>query len=79
MKVLNKGERQYMIGGVLIKSQQTADINDKYKSVVESYKEFEIVEPELEPEVEPELEPEVEVEPEPEPEARGRGRPKKNK
>jgi hypothetical protein len=47
MKVFNKGERQYMIGDVLIKPQQTADIDDKYKSVVESYKEFEIVEPEV--------------------------------
>lgn len=47
MKVFNKGERQYMIGDVLIKPQQTADIDDKYKSIVESYKEFEIVEPEV--------------------------------
>tara|TARA_R110002020_G_scaffold13283_1_gene48077 strand:- start:3208 stop:3438 length:231 start_codon:yes stop_codon:yes gene_type:complete len=64
MKVLNKGERQYLISGVLIKPQQTADIDDKYKSVVESYKEFEIVEPEaeVEPEVDVEVEPEVEVE-----------------
>jgi len=36
-----------MIGDVLIKPQQTADIDDKYKSIVESYKEFEIVEPEV--------------------------------
>ncbi len=36
-----------MIGDVLIKPQQTADIDDKYKSVVESYKEFEIVKPEV--------------------------------
>ena len=47
MKVFNKGERQYMIGAILIKPQQTADIDDKYKSIVESYKEFEIVEPKL--------------------------------
>lgn len=47
MKVFNKGERQYMIGDILIKPQQTADIDDKYKSVVESYKEFEIVKPEV--------------------------------
>lgn len=36
-----------MIGAILIKPQQTADIDDKYKSIVESYKEFEIVEPKL--------------------------------
>ncbi len=47
MKVFNKGERQYMIGDILIKPQQTADIDDKYKSIVESYKEFEIVKPEV--------------------------------
>jgi hypothetical protein len=47
MKVFNKGERQYMIGNILIKPQQTADIDDKYKSIVESYKEFEVVEPEV--------------------------------
>jgi hypothetical protein len=46
MKVFNKGERQYIIGDVSIKPQQTADIDDKYKSIVESYKEFEVVEPE---------------------------------
>jgi hypothetical protein len=51
MKVFNKGKRQYVIGDVLIKPQQTADIDDKYKSIVESYKEFEIVEPEVQPEV----------------------------
>ena len=49
MKVFNTGERQYMIGDVLIKPKQTADIDDKYKSIVESYKEFEIVEPEVAP------------------------------
>ena len=48
MKVFNKGARQYIIGNVLIKPQQTADIDDKYKSIVESYKEFEIVQPEVE-------------------------------
>ncbi len=47
MKVFNRGQRQYMIGDVLIKPQQTADIDDKYKSIVESYKEFEIVEPKV--------------------------------
>ncbi len=36
-----------MIGDILIKPQQTADIDDKYKSIVESYKEFEIVKPEV--------------------------------
>lgn len=48
MKVFNKGKRQYVIGDILIKPQQTADIDDKYKSIVESYKEFEIVQPEPE-------------------------------
>ena len=52
MKVFNKGKRQYMIGGVLVKSKQTVDIDDKFKSIVESYKEFEILEPEVEPEPE---------------------------
>jgi hypothetical protein len=47
MKVFNKGKRQYIIGDILIKPQQTADIDDKYKSIVESYEEFEIVEPEV--------------------------------
>ena len=47
MKVFNKDQRQYMIGDVLIKPQQVADVDDKYKSIVESYKEFEIVEPEV--------------------------------
>lgn len=46
MKVFNKGERQYVIGDVLIKPQQTANIDDKYKSIVKSYKEFEIIDPE---------------------------------
>ena len=47
MKVFNKDQRQYMIGDVLIKPQQVADVDDKYKSIVESYKEFEVVEPEV--------------------------------